>query len=157
MTEQFPVPEIVERPEQHLAVVRETVAFDAIPGLYDRAYPEIFGALGRAGIAPAAAPMGVMHGQPGAELDLSVAVPVAAPFAGDGMVSAETIPAGRAATLIVRGDYGLLAAAYEHLFAWIAEQGLTPTGLSWEQYLTEPEPGGDPAQNETLIAAGLQD
>lgn len=157
MTEQFSVPEVVERPAQHLAVVRQTVSFDAIPGLYDKAYPAIFGALARAGITPAAAPMGVMHRQPGPELDLSVAVPVAEPFAGDGEVSSETLPAGRAATLLVRGDYSLLAAAYEHLFGWIAEQGLTPTGLSWEQYLTEPAPGGDPAANETLIAAGLRD
>ncbi len=157
MIEQFPVPQIVERPEQHLAVVRERVAFDALPELYDRAYPQIFGALARAGVAPVSAPMGVTHGEPDAELDLSVAVPVAQPFSPDGPVGAETLPAGRAATLLVKGDYALLPAAYKHLFAWISEQGLAPTGISWEQYLTEPEPGGDPAENETLIGVALQD
>lgn len=155
MTEQFPSPEIVDRPERHLAVVRETVAFDAIPQLYDRAYPTIFGALSRAGIAPAAAPMGVMHGAPSSGLDLSVAVPIAQPFEPDGEVGAETLPACRAATLLVKGDYARLSAAYEHLFAWISDQGLAPAGISWEQYLTEPEPGGDPALNETLIGVDL--
>ena len=159
MSGEFTDPEITDRPEQHLAVVRDTVAFDTIPALYDRAYPAIFGALGKAGIAPAAAPMGVMHGTPGETLDLSVAVPVAEPFINSddaGEVTAESLPAGRSATLLVRGDYEQLASAYEHLFAWVAEQGLVPTGISWEQYLTEPQPGGDPSENETLIGVDLE-
>lgn len=148
---EFSEPAIEAREEQHLAVVRETVAFDRIPDLYDRAYPLIFGALELQGLSAAAPPMGVMHGEPGDALDLSVAVPVVEPFAEAGEVGAETIPAGRFATLLVRGDYSRLAAAYEHVFDWVAEQGLTQAGLAWEQYLTEPEPGGDPALNETLI------
>lgn len=147
----FPVPELIEQSERHLAVVRQRVAFDGIPALFDRAFPAIFGALGEAGLAPLDAPMGVTHGEPGAELDLSVAVPIAAPFTAHGEVTHELLPSGTGATLLVRGDYARLAAAYEHLFGWIADQGLTPRGVAWEQYLTEPEPGGDPALNETLI------
>ena len=151
----FPAPEIREVGEQHLAVVRDQVAFPDIPGLYDRAYPLIFGALAAAGIAPSAPPMGVTHGEPGDRLDLSVAVPVAEPFAASGEVVGETIPAGRAATLLVRGDYAQLGAAYEHLYTWIGTQGLAPSGIAWEQYLTEPQPGGDPALNETQLAVML--
>ena len=151
----FETPEVRDHDEIHLAVVRDRVAFGEIPALYDRAYPLIFGALGACGIEPTAAPMGVNHGGANGTLDLSVAVPVAEPFAGSGEVEAETIPAGRAAFLLVRGDYSLLMQAYEHLFDWIASQGLAPGDLAWEQYLTEPEPGGDPALNETLIAAQL--
>ncbi|MFV0434764.1 MAG: GyrI-like domain-containing protein [Leucobacter sp.] len=155
MTEQFSTPEIESREEQHLAVVRERVPFDRIPALYDRAYPAIFGALGAAGISPVAAPMGVMHGEPSDTLDLSVAVPVAEVFADAGDVVGETLPAGRAATLLVRGDYSLISSGYERLFGWIAEQGLVPRGIAAEQYLTEPEPGGDPELNETLLAVYL--
>ena len=147
----FPEPELVEQSERHLAVVRQRVAFDGIPALFDRAFPAIFGALGAAGLAPIDAPMGVTHGEPSAELDLSVAVPIVSPFVAHGEVTHEVLPSGTGATLLVRGDYARLAAAYEHLFAWIADQGLTPRGVAWEQYLTEPEPGGDPALNETLI------
>lgn len=157
MSEAFPAPEIVEQPERHLAVVRDTVAFEAIAELYDRAFPVIFGALGQAGIPPVAPPMGVVHGMQDGALDLAVAVPVAEPFPGDGEVVAETLPAGPAATLMVRGDYGQLADAYEYLHGWISEQGLTPGGPAFEQYLTEPEPGGDPSLNETLIAIYLAD
>ncbi|MCW2287795.1 GyrI-like domain-containing protein [Leucobacter luti] len=152
---EFPAPELVEQPEIHLAVVRDTVAFDAIPSLYDRAYPLIFAALGSAGIQPSAPPMGVIHGAPGDTLDLSVAVPIAAPIAATGEVHGETLPASRAATLLVRGDYALLGSAYGYLYGWIAEQGHDVSGIAWEQYLTEPVPGGDPALNETLLAVYL--
>ncbi len=155
MTESpFATPTIETRAAQHLAVVRDRVAFDAIAALYDRAYPLIFGALAAAGIAPAP-PMGVVHGDMSNGLDLSVAVPVAEPFAGAGEVTAETLPAGRVASLLVRGDYAQLSSAYEHLYGWVMAQGLTPDDVAFEQYLTEPEPGGDPSLNETLIAVLL--
>jgi effector-binding domain-containing protein len=157
MPEQAAEPEIATTPQQHLAVVRETVAMTEIPALFDRAFPQIFAALGRAGVAPSAAPMGVTHGMPGDTLDLSVAVPVAEPFTpDDDAVTIETLPEGPAATLLVRGDYAGIAPAYGRLFAWIEAQGRTPSGIAWEQYLTEPEPGGDPALNETLLAVALQ-
>ena len=137
-------------------MVRDTVAPADIPALYDRAYPLIFAALAEAGVAPAAPPLGVVHGQPGDRLDLSVAVPVAGPFAPSGAVGAEVLPPGRVATLRVRGDYALLAPAYAHLYGWIAQQGLAAAPIAWEQYLTEPEPGGDPERNETLLGVHLE-
>lgn len=151
--ETFPTPELVQLPEQHLAVVRATVAMDEIPALYDNGYPAIFAALARAGVQPVAAPMGVTHGEPGEKLDLGAAVPVAEPIVADGDVRPEVIPAGRAATLLVKGDYGQIPDAYAYLFSWIADQSLKLRGIAWEQYLTEPEPGGDPALNETLLGA----
>lgn len=153
----FDSPTLSERDAGHLAVVRETVHMDAIPGLYDRAFPQIFAALDSAGLAPSGAPLGVVHGEPGTTIDLSVAVPVAVPFTpdGDDEVHGETLPSGTVATLLVRGDYNGLTDAYAFLFEWIAEAGHTPSGVAWEQYLTEPEPGGDPALNETLLGVHL--
>lgn len=151
----FPEPAIETRERQHLAVVRETVALADIPALYDRAFPLIFTALERAGVEAVAPPLGISHGMPTETLDLSVAVPVAAPFTDDGEVTGETLTAGRAATLLVHGDYAQLAPAYEHLFARVAARGLVPTGIAWEQYLTEPRPGGDPAHHRTLVGAEL--
>ncbi|QIM18453.1 GyrI-like domain-containing protein [Leucobacter coleopterorum] len=156
----FPTPELTESPERHLVVVRETVPMDRIPDLYDRAFPLIFGALGAAQVTPVAAPMGVIHGVPGDSLDLSVAVPVAEPFAAVDAaagLAAETLPAAKVATLMVSGDYSRLADAYGHLYGWLAENGLEAGDIAWEQYLTEPEPGGDPAANETLIGVHLKE
>lgn len=157
MTENsFPTPQLLDLEEQCLVAVRATVTLDEIPALFDRAYPAIFAAIERAGAQVVGAPMGVTRGEPTETLDLAAAVPVAARLAADGEVQPETIPAGRAAALLVRGDYGRLSAAYGYLFAWVAEQGLAPIGISWEQYLTEPQPGGDPSLNETLLCALVQ-
>lgn len=163
MTDSPVSPEIDTRPELHLAVVRETVPFDRIPELYDRAFPALFAAIAAAGLSPAAAPMGIMHGSPTADgLDLSVAVPISEPFpsaesdaTAEVRVTVETLPASRTATYLLRGDFSGLSAAYERLYAWVSEQGEQPTDIAWEQYLTEPEPGGDPAHNETLIGVQL--
>lgn len=150
MSEQL-TPELVTNPELHLASVRARVKLEEIRGLFDSAFPKIFAALGKAGIAPASAPLGVTHGEPGESFDMSVAVPVAVTFVGDGEVHGETIPEGRAARLLALGSYDGLGAAYGKLYAWIEEQGLVPTGLAWEEYLTEPEPDGDASKNETML------
>lgn len=161
------MPEINTHPELHLAVVRETVPLDRIPELYDRAYPALFAAIAAADLSPAAAPMAVMHGSPtAAGLDLSVAVPIPQPFSrAEGAadtasgaavrITAERLPASRTATMLLRGDFSGLSAAYERLYTWIDERGEQPTGIAWEQYLTEPQPGGDPELNETLIGVQL--
>ncbi|WP_402464546.1 GyrI-like domain-containing protein [Isoptericola aurantiacus] len=154
----FPEPTVVAADAQHLAVVRERVAMADVPALFDRAFPLIFAALERRGIGPVAPPLGVLHGTPGETLDIGVAVPVAEPFEAGGDaegVAGETLAPGPTATLLVRGDYGRLPAAYDHLYRWIAAQGLTAGEVAWEQYLTEPSPDGDPARNETLVGAQL--
>lgn len=154
--ESFDTPKLVELDEQHLAVIRARVALSEIPALFDRAFPEIFAAVQRAGAQIVGPPMGVTRGEPDETLDLAAAVPLAAPFVSDGEVQPETIPAGRAARMLVRGDYAQLSAAYEHLFNWVEAEDLESTGLAWEQYLTEPEPGGDPTRNETLLVVAVR-
>lgn len=149
----MPEPELVDLPARHLAVVRGTVSVEELASFYDRAFPQIFTALDAAGVVASDAPMAVTHGAPGASVDISVAVPLDADFPGaqDTTVTAETLPAARTVTLLVRGDYNLLADAFDHVLSWAQSRGLTPTGTSWEQYLTEPTPDGDPDANETLI------
>lgn len=156
MTTDFPTPELTERTEQHLAVVRETIPMDGIRDHYDRAFPLIFSTLGSVGVSPSGPAMAVTHGLPAETIDLSAAVPVESPIEVVGDVAPEVLPGGRAVTLLVRGSYDLIVAAYGHLFDWIAGQGLTPTGLAWEEYLTEPTPDGDPAANETLLGAYVE-
>ncbi|MDN5581857.1 MAG: GyrI-like domain-containing protein [Corynebacterium sp.] len=153
----MPEPELVDLPARHLAVVRDTVAVEELATFYDRSFPPIFTALDAAGVVVSDAPMAVTHGVPGtlpgASVDISVAVPLDAAFPGarDAAVTAETLPATRTVTLLVRGNYDLLAGAFDEVICWARSQGLTPTGTSWEQYLTEPTPDGDPDANETLI------
>lgn len=170
----FPTPEIVHREAQQLLVVRDTITMREIPAFFDRAYPLLFTALDRASLAPTGPALSVTHGEPGATLDISAALPVAGSSAAEiavaddpaenmaggpderGEVRAEALPAGRAATFLVRGSYSLLGPAFGRLFDWIAASGLVSADLTWEEYLAKPEPGGDPALNETRIYALLQ-
>lgn len=156
-TPAFATPEITDQPARNLAVIRRTVTVDKIADLYDSAFPQIFAALAATGVTASDVPMGVTYGMTDDTLDLAVAVPVASPFDGAGTggtagtVSAERIPASRTATLLVSGSYDQLAEAYNHLFSWLSDRGLTPTGTVWERYLTEPVPDGDPADNLTQL------
>ena len=84
MTTDFPTPELAERPEQHLAVVRETLPMDGIRDHYDRAFPLIFNSLKKAGVSPSGPAMAVTHGMPAETIDLSAAVPVTDPISADG-------------------------------------------------------------------------
>jgi effector-binding domain-containing protein len=58
--------------------------------------------------------------------------------------------------MMLVGSYERLAEAYGHLYGWLAENGLEAGEIAWEQYLTEPEPNGDPELNETLIGIHLK-
>lgn len=153
---QFPDPNIISQPAQHVAAVRRRVSMAELRDHYDESFPKIFMALARGGVHPAGAAMGITHEMTEGELDLSVAVPVEEPFSDDGEVRGFTLPASPTVTLLIRGDYSLIADAYSHLFAWIDAQGGSPTGLVWEQYLTEPQPGGDPSLNETLLGVQVE-
>jgi effector-binding domain-containing protein len=55
------------------------------------------------------------------------------------------------------GGFDGLAAAWQRLFAWVGQHGMTPAGVFWEVYLTVPSPGMDPAGLRTeldLLLAG---
>lgn len=153
----FTEPTIEDRAPVQVACIRREVGLEQIPGFYDSAFPAIFSALGELGLGPSAPPMGIVYGQAGDTLDLAVAVPVAERFSGVGDVRGETLPAARTAILTVTGDYGQLPTAHDYLQTWVSERGLVPAGWVWEQYLTEPVPGGDPAKNVTQLGLGLQD
>ena len=152
----FTEPTIEDRELLQVACIRREVGMEEIPEFYDSAFPTIFSALGELGVDPSAPPMGIVYGQAGDTLDLAVAVPVAERFAGMGDVRGETLPAARTAILTVAGDYAQLPAAHDYLQSWVSERGLVPAGWVWEQYLTEPVPGGDPAENITRLGLGLQ-
>jgi len=55
-----------------------------------------------------------------------------------GRVELGRSPGGPAARIVHRGPYGNTLASYEQLYAWIAARGLEPTGVSWEEYVSDP-------------------
>lgn len=150
-------PKLVSLEPQHVAGIRKTVPMAEIPALYDSAFLALGKAFSLTETAPAGPPMGISNSMPGETLDLTVGFPVAEPYPGSGEVVDHLLPGGRAVEMLVSGDFAQLPDAYGTLLAWIGEHGFAPGPLAWEQYLTEPESGGDPASNLTKIVWLLAD
>ena len=53
--------------------------------------------------------------------------------------------------MVHAGSFDTLSSAWERLGSWINDQGLTPTQVYWEVYLTEPTPDMDPADLRTEL------
>jgi len=63
----------------------------------------------------------------------------AAPTApGPDGVRIDTLPGGYVASTIHAGPYETLGEAHTAVQAWIAQQGLEPSGAPWEVYVTDP-------------------
>ncbi len=56
----------------------------------------------------------------------------------DDVVGYGLTPSGDAACLLHRGSALETLGSYEQLSAWVLAHGLTPTGVSWEHYLSDP-------------------
>ena len=68
--------------------------------------------------------MAVSRRRYGAKLEIDVGVPVATHLRGDDRIIADTLLAGRYATLIYTGPYEGLMQATAHLLAWAKEKGI---------------------------------
>lgn len=84
-------------------------------------------------------------------MDIEVGWPLAEQFAGDGEVSASTLPGGPAAVASCFGPYEEIGAAYEAIRTWCAKHGRESAGPPWESYFTDPAEEPDPAEWRTDI------
>src|SRR5215212_9900622 len=68
------------------------------------------------------------------QINLEVGVELEAPFAGHGEVIGSSTPAGPVATATHFGPYGQLHQAHQAILQWVAANGRTLAGPSWEVY-----------------------
>jgi len=156
-------PQVQERAAQHYAAIPVTVAMDGLSSAIDSGYAELFGWLASQGITPAGPPLVRylvidMAGQ----LQIELAVPVAAPITASGRIQPGTLPEGRYAVLRHTGPYDGLAASNAALLRWAQENEIgldtwaTAQGSAWrcraEHYLSDPSQEPDPAKLETDVA-----
>jgi hypothetical protein len=85
-------------------------------------------------------------------LEMEPGVLVSRSFAPLGEVVPSGLPAGRAARVLLTGPYDGIPGAWDALFAWCRERGLTLTGTNWQVYQHE---GDDPAKVTTSLYALL--
>jgi effector-binding domain-containing protein len=86
--------------------------------------------------------------QPGAPLRCEFGVEVTRTFETAGEVHATETPGGEAAVAVHRGLYHRMNETHDAIRKWIAANGKTSAGYSWEIY---GDPTPDPADTETTI------
>ncbi|AZA10831.1 GyrI-like domain-containing protein [Corynebacterium gerontici] len=126
---------------------RERITFEGIRDYYHRAFSAAYGAINAAGAQPAGAAIGFYFQPPGTEFDLAAAFPVADARNVDPAL-VHHFPGARVAKTVHQGSYDGLPQAWERFVADLTQRGETPGNMSWEEYVTMPQPGGDP---EALI------
>ena len=151
------------RAAQPYAGIAVRVSMDGISGAVDEAFPELFGWLAAQDISVAAPPfIRYLVIDMAAELQIELAVPVAAGISGAGRIQPGVLPAGRYVTLRHTGPYDGLVASNAALQQWAQQEGITfdtwdtPQGTAWraraEHYLTNPAAEPDPAKWEVDVA-----
>ena len=130
--------EQVELTEQPTAVVRAHVPRDEIGSFLGEAYGEVIAAIGAQGVQPVGMPFGRYLPGP-EEFHVEAGFPTSAPVRPAGRVVAGTFPGGSAITILYRGAYDGVGAAYEAGEAWLAAHGWVVTAPPWETYLDDPE------------------
>jgi effector-binding domain-containing protein len=156
-------PQIQERAAQHYAAIPMTVPMDGLSSAVDSAFPELFGWLASQGITPAGPPLiRYLVIDMAGELQIEMAVPIAAPITASGRIQPGILPEGRYAVLRHTGPYDGLVASNAALLRWAQEHGIafdtwdTARGSAWrsraEHYLTDPSQEPDPVKLETDVA-----
>jgi DNA-binding transcriptional MerR regulator len=125
---------------------------DAIGPNADRAYKQLFEALGTHRVTPAGAPRLAYLEVEKDPWTMEASVPVAAPPAAvdHGLVARE-FPGGRVASALHRGPYDELGIAYRELQWWMSDNGYEPGWPCFDIYLNDPWETPDPADYETEI------
>jgi effector-binding domain-containing protein len=130
--------ELVELEPQPVAVVRGQVSVEGIPGFLGAAYDDVMHVLNTEGQQPAGSPFG-RYERTDSGFSIVAGFPTPAPIAPLGRVEADILPGGLTASLLYRGDYAGIAAAYDAVQGWLADHGYREAGQPWESYLDGPE------------------
>jgi effector-binding domain-containing protein len=149
---------LVEMEEQPTAVVRARVPQAEVSDFFAEGLGSVREALEARGLAPSGPPFARFRDvQDGADLDLEVGFPVAAPFSPDGAdqaVEAGVLEGGPAGRVEHVGSYDELPAVRVELEEWLRGQGRHPVGEMWQHYLSAPDHGAPPWR--TLLVVPVQ-
>lgn len=141
--------ELRELRETPTAVLRVETDSEGMPAAIGRAFGEVAGALGRAGVR-IEGPAFTRYLSWGPDAVVAeVGFGVAAPIAPLGRVVPSSLPGGITVSAVHVGPYDTLAVTYERIQAWFAEHGRQAADVMWEVYWSEPV--GDPSTWRTEI------
>lgn len=127
------------RAEQQVAVVRGRMTTTELPAFLGGAFGEVMAAVAAQGRRVAGMPFGRYVPVGDGTFDVEAGFPVDAPVVAQGRVAPGTLPAGPAVSVVHRGPYDTVPAAYELLLRSVSDAGGRPAGAPWECYLDGPD------------------
>ena len=141
---------------QPVLAVRRRVKRSELAATLGELYGRIFQYAQRTGAALAGQPFTrYLEWGPGL-FTIEAGLPLAAAAAGEGEITASTLPGGEAATTTHTGPYESLSEAHAAIQVWIADQGLAAAGPPWETYVTDPAEYPDPKDWKTDVFWPIQ-
>lgn len=150
---QYEIKEINFEPKQYVTK-RATVKLAEIGPFFGKNIPEVFAAIGKAGLQPAGRASAIYYkwDMQKQETDMAIAVPVAAGTKIPSIKGLEPAKVeGKALELVYWGNYDKMAAAYGALDNYCKEKNLQHTDMAIEEYVTEPMTEKDTAKWQTNI------
>lgn len=136
-------PEIVERPEQHAAIVLIGGRTEELSHLFGEAFAETARVIGASGAAIAGPPL-ARYRLFGERIEAEAGFPFTGTLRPTDRVQEAILPGGRTVTTTHVGPYSELARAWDRTQAWMREHDLKASGPAWECYLTGPDDPGPP-------------
>ena len=136
---------VVQTEARPTAVVARATTWDEFPSLWGQLLDQVYAFLKTSDVQQTG--HNVMLYKDGVP-NVEVGVEVSGPFASSGPVVASTLPAGKAAMTVHRGEYSRLDDAHSAIHRWAAANGRQLAGPRWEIYGDWHE---DPARLETEV------
>jgi effector-binding domain-containing protein len=151
----FTTCEIKQQPAQPVLSIRARTAVQNLPVLIGQTCERVIQHLQGLGEAPSGDLFVTYYNMDMQDLDVEIGFTLSKSLPGAGDIQAGTIPAGKVATCVYTGPYEKMIPAYEALNDCIKENGLEPTGTSYEYYLNGP-PETPPEAFQTRIVLPIK-
>ncbi len=130
--------EIRQTAEQHTAAIKMTRPISQIGPAMGEAFPKIYHAVVSSGVEPAGMPLARYFDFGEKATTFECAIPVPGPFTASGEVQSSSVGGGEAAFAVHVGPYKKIGETWGALMAWVAQQGRTPAGPTFEIYIDDP-------------------
>lgn len=138
-----------------LVGLRDVVPVAQMTDFFARAFTAAAAELDRHGIEPAGPPIGLYRGDVTETVDVTAGFPTQDRLEPSRDVVAVDLPTGPAVVTVHTGPYDAMEQTYDDLLRWMTENGLTGGHAMYEEYLTGPQSGLEPAMWQTRIVYPL--
>ena len=150
----MPEPEIVQLPARRAAVMHAEASAEELPETFARIFPAVHAALTEQGVTDMGHVICVYHTMDENQMTLSAGIEV-----GDAVVPGDIgeplelleLSAGEAVKADHIGPYEELGTTHQAVWAYVEEQGRTPSSGPIERYITDPEAEPDQSKWHTEI------